>query len=225
MPKRIRYTGLPAGQPIPFLLIRRKAPADPATFYVMQDKLTNGQFLAALDHPRMREILDRWRKSCPGAVRDPAVIRKVLAAAPPDHPAFNVTALEAHCFAELLGGMLPSAQQWNRAGGHPEQESPCEPGLVVKPGRGATPVGANPRDVSKFGCRGMAANGREFTRTVFLNHDLQFPPRPGNARKMELILKGVGFEADEPFKFGDQPAALDYGEPMNDVGLRVVVEP
>jgi len=151
-------------------------------------------------------------------------------------PVLSLTAVEALCFAKLLGGergRLPSGREWDRAAGRFDGAlGPCKPGWPG-PGRREepTPVGAEAADESVFGCRGMAANGRELTSDVSLQPQLVFPDivRPGGDDK--LVLRGGSFDDDEPFKFKAledsliPPDALEYWLPYRDVSFRVVIEP
>src|SRR5207249_1117329 len=92
-------------------------------------------------------------------------------------PVFRVTVTEAYFFAEWLKCKLPTRRQWVRAaGGSLDVPLPDEKttgpfqGDVADPSdlaldqdkSGPWPVGKSIRDVSKLGCRGMAANGQEW---------------------------------------------------------------
>jgi formylglycine-generating enzyme required for sulfatase activity len=88
-------------------------------------------------------------------------------------PVFRVTATEAVCLAEWMGGRLPSIKEYLKAARIEEVSSPemfngGAAGLAV--GLGATgpwPVDKEEdRDVIGFGCRQLVTNGKEFTRTL-----------------------------------------------------------
>ena len=110
-----------------------------------------------------------------------------------DHPVLSVTALEASCFAALLGGKLPSGKQWDKAAGrYAGDEGPFKQGWKGPDPdrREATAVGKEPMDESRFGCRGMAANGCEFTTDVSLRTQDGFPAIVRKKARHALVCAG-----------------------------------
>jgi formylglycine-generating enzyme required for sulfatase activity len=153
-----------------------------------------------------------------------------------------MTVTEAHCFAEWVClqarlsngkvwvGRLPSAAQWDKAGG--KREGVLGPYRADRPVSEIAvdlfqprPVGTSPADISLFGCLDMAGNGREFTRTV-PDTELFVPlpaPRKG-FRGDTVTVRGREFDRPHPFRFRDAAQAVDYNETAEDLGFRVVIE-
>jgi serine/threonine protein kinase len=241
---------LPDGVPVDFLLISSNDSALPP-FYIMRDKVTKAQFEAALRDPRMLTLLTTRSKGYPWTVqaRTMEAARNPLPPQPnPDAqlPRMEVTVTEAHCFAELLGGKrgrLPSDRQWDKAGGRFDHH-PLE-GPLMKPWNGKDvavgklpqplPVGTSELDVSEFGCRDMAGNGREYTRDIARPQGGQlFAPLNRPNKEAKVIGRGKSFRGNEPFSFklledndplSDYPERLDYATPVDNIGFRVVIEP
>ncbi len=204
----------------------RRMPA----FYVMEDKVTNGQFRAAADDAEYRRLLadyhpalrpGEWEKELSSDVED-------------DLPVLRVTPVEAYCFARWLGGHLPSADQWDKAAGRFDRRFADEAGPFAAPFRAGRdvavrlerplPVGKARRDLSRYGCHDMAGNGFEWTRTLL---------RPDGDRRVpevssgdEVLYRGQSFAAAGPLLFARiKPVGAPAGRPPRDVGVRVVVEP
>jgi formylglycine-generating enzyme required for sulfatase activity len=152
------------------------------------------------------------------------------------HPVRGVTVVEAHCFAAMLGGMLPSGTQWDKAGGRFDgAKGPFKPDWkpdgclalrLLKP----HPVGTCPEDESVFHCRDMATNGREFTCDV-RGGQLRVPLADPQEKEDYVDLRGKAFGSFDPFTFesltlGGLPSAeqQEYGRPDEDIGFRVVIE-
>src|SRR5262249_29202248 len=99
-------------------------------------------------------------------------------------PVFRVTPTEAHCFAEWLGGRLPSKKQWLEAAGmfdDHKKAGPFEGDITDKAGlavasflNGPRPVDWGSQHVSSRGCRQMAGNGFEWTRDL-IDKDGEIP--------------------------------------------------
>jgi formylglycine-generating enzyme required for sulfatase activity len=142
-------------------------------------------------------------------------------------PVMDVTVTEADCFAKKVGGRLPRIDEWYKAGGKLDRAagpflSGWKPGEVALGLDRPRPVGASRADVSPFGCRDMAANGREFTCNLLEPEDARVPapdPRPNHY----VLLLGQSFTGSKPFCFGDPRQTLRYGESLDDIGFRVVV--
>jgi formylglycine-generating enzyme required for sulfatase activity len=154
-------------------------------------------------------------------------------------PVFRVTVTEAHCFAEWLGGLhgrLPTDNQWCKACGRYDDHRKLTPfdgnraGIAVGLGKeGPWPVDKGDRDVSFYGCRQMAGNGNEWTRTV------QDPIDKDNAeiplRQMltvrRVFYRGQDYAASNSLTFEsmDDPASKPCTENSFAISFRVVLEP
>jgi formylglycine-generating enzyme required for sulfatase activity len=227
---------------VEFVLIPRKKQfwkadanlADPRTFYISRFKTSREQFrMFAVRNPE-KVTDERWREG--DRAKD-------------DHvPVRNVTVTDAHAFAEWLGGRLPSCKQWDKATGryHPsrrDREGPYKgkwdgkKSLKIAVGELSNPLpNGSPEtedDVSVYGCRDMAGNGSEWTRTMLIakkevSLDKDFGMNP-------VILRGWSFREHKPLSFSqldredDQsrvvPSARYTMTSYEDPGFRVVLEP
>lgn len=233
------------GHQVVFLLVRKTNRADPPSFYIMEDKVSNELFNLFANDQEGRKRLEEFRQKQPklikgqwrkGAVAD----GKDLGSGEDQLPAMRMTMLEAYAFARWLGGHLPSARQWDKAAGRFEDE----PGLgpfrgpwnvrdrntiaVNRVKEGPMPVGLATRDISQFGCRDMAGNGWEWTRNAL---DEQQPFASGfrlHPERTRVILRSQSYRKPRPLWFTDlaaHPDTLPYQEVKPDVGFRVVLEP
>ena len=117
-----RVVRVKGDQRVPFVLIPREKETDPATFYLMEDKVSNALFRAAVADPSFQEHLAEFAQKKPETVRNEwekggIAADKDVGAADGRLPVLRVTVTEAHCFARWLGGYLPSLMQWNKAAG------------------------------------------------------------------------------------------------------------
>ncbi len=238
---------LPDDVPVVFLLIPSGDDAHPP-FYIMRDKVTNGQFEAALRDPRMLIFLLHWSKEHPWTVQPRTIeaAKGKKGGKRPDGdselPWMNVTVTEACGFAELLGGKLPTQWQWDKAGGRFDGDGPGNTRPLTKPWKGEgvavkrdrpVPVGTSLLDISEFGCRDMAGNGRELTRDIVDPRDNQLVvPLARPYPTAQVFGRGKEVTGDEPFRFAllsdpdsGYPEQLDYARPRGNVGFRVVIEP
>jgi serine/threonine protein kinase len=212
---------------IPFLLVPQTQSSDPKSFYIMEDKVSN-------------QLFQRFAAANPDAVRDSEWEQGGLAAG--KHrgigdgrlPVLRVRVPEAWRFARWLGGELPTARQWDKAAGRYDgDEGPCQGGgpflngevAVNRAQEGPMPVGTALRDRSRFGCRDMAGNGREWTRSPADAESgesaAQFPsPQPG----LVLQLRGRSYFAPDPLLFTHPPDSEEYESTLPDIGFRVVLE-
>jgi formylglycine-generating enzyme required for sulfatase activity len=216
------------GAPVRFLLIPKRRKEDPETFYMMRDKVSVGQF-GAFSRARPGDVKGgKWNK---GELED--------------YPVWVVTVEDAHRFAQWLGGRLPSTEQWDKAAGAYEDnrgEGPyvgswaaaAKPDIAV--GREAPKeVGTARDDHSPFGCRDMAGNGLEWTRTVnhFLLKENRTVPVADPGPDDQVALRGRDFSDDEPFRYEHlitrgRTGKGDYIPPLvnpTKAGFRVVIEP
>jgi hypothetical protein len=220
---------LAGAAPVLFLLIPQNKPGEPSPFYIMRDKVSNGQFNVAAKDARMGEplkeaakagLMAKWNTDGRGAPDQAAL------------PVFSVTLPQARCFAQILGGELPTATQWDKAAGlFDGAKGPFEPGkppkgLVLAHNQGRVPrplpVGDPGGDESVFGCRDMADNGREWTATTNRGEVFNLP---GGAKANDASrLRGGTFVGLEVFQFTDGGQSLPVGKEREDIGFRVVIE-
>lgn len=234
------------GLSIPFILIPRTQANDPPTFYIMENKVSNEQFLTAAKAPAVQELLGKYEKTA-GLVKRLWQSEKKGENDPfqkdPRWPVTNVSVIEANCFANWLGGLLPTDKQWNKASGYYEAnreqggEGPYKrdwhagdpQAVAVKRKKlGPLPVGTATHDVSTFGVRDMAGNGLEWTRTISGDsaHEVPFSAADSMAR---VNLRGHSWTHDEPLRYQDLDKDIqesaEYTEAAPDIGFRVVLEP
>jgi formylglycine-generating enzyme required for sulfatase activity len=234
--KTIAYQ-IPNAKPAVFLLIQHKKKGDPSTYYIMRDKVTHEQFRAAMEDPRMQPLIAKysaapynWTVEKDGIKQFVNAIKnewKQKAHSDPEFPVMYVTPIEAHCFAEWLGGLLPTAKQWDKAGGRFDgAEGPFQPGWTRE--TGLRRVGTTEADKSLFGCRDMANNGCEWTRDVVYFNDKHVPiVKPSDSDA--VVTRGNSFRKKEPYRFPDpnrpsNPSDADYGTPDELISFRVVLE-
>jgi formylglycine-generating enzyme required for sulfatase activity len=205
-----------------FVLVPQGRKTDPDTFYMMADKASVGLFRQFIEKTKT-QVGAGWNKED----RD-------------DYPVANVSVTEAYQFARWLNGTLPSPAQWDKAAGlhdRADREGPFrgrwedtpKPQVAVDRQRPCR-VGSAADDVSVFGCRDMAGNGREWTNAV-VPGERRVPlatPRAGEA----VRLRGRDFRADRPLFFRDwdepgQPSfrACPYEVTLPDLSFRVVIQP
>jgi hypothetical protein len=226
--KRLRPTAHRDRADLDFLVIPKRQKTDPETFYMMENKVSVGAFREfAAAHPDLVHS-QVWNQQAGDAL-----------------PVLGVTGEDAHGFAtEWLGGNLPTVDQWYKATGlnEPETEKdegpyrgnwdgPQKPQLAIAREReGPLPVGQAADDISFFGCKDMAGNGLEWTRSVVASR--QTVPLANPAPNIAVQLCGLSYDAPEPLRFRDLKSrdenhigALEYGKTLPDVGFRVVLEP
>jgi hypothetical protein len=202
---------------------------DPETYYMMVDKVSVGLFEKFTQEPGFSQ---GWKKD-----NDPNK---------PRLPVMNVLPLEAHKFARGMFGEqsnLPKKIQWLKAtgyflkdeklegpflGGHWDRNAPLR--IVVSP-KAPTDILERPKeigtgedDISPYGCRDMAGNGREWLRDV-RGQEEKFLPNvtDGDA----VLIWGKSFADPEPFLFKEDirfPGARPYTERISDVSFRVVID-
>jgi formylglycine-generating enzyme required for sulfatase activity len=222
--------------PVRFLLVPATPGDDLSTFYIMEHKVSNRLFEQfANEQPQSIDKESGWRQGGAMDQKDAGIDNQ-------DWPVFRVSANEAHEFARWIGGRLPSIRQWDKAAGlHLESDSPG-PYLaswdssskteiaVNRLLEGPLPVGTASKDVSPSGCRDMAGNGFEWTRTVIVPAHGYVPREfPDLQEEDMLILRGQSYINDEPLRYDtlrdikqDQMQAVD--EPRFDVSFRVVID-
>jgi formylglycine-generating enzyme required for sulfatase activity len=228
---------------IPFVFVPRERPNQDEEgqhippFYVMVDKVTVEQFkLFATAHPLENNaweavVEDVWTEGGP-------VERK---------PVMSVHVEDAYNFANSLHGNLPKKLQWDKAAGRYERDRGAGPfvgvwdkdnlmqiGLKRLRKEGPLEAGSAKNDVSLLGCRDMAGNGREWTRSLLLDEDHTIPlPKTMSTedkRQQDVIVRGHShLDAREPLMFrelsnpNDQDS-VKWGLTREDVGFRVVID-
>jgi serine/threonine protein kinase/formylglycine-generating enzyme required for sulfatase activity len=110
----------------------------------------------------------------------------------------------------------------------PEVERLLRPDVAIYP-HGPRPVGTSRDDVSPFGCRDMAGNGYEWTRTL-VDRPQEVPLRPDDSRRrVWVVLRGQGFRTpDRPLTYSDLEGTSEkcpYENRLREGSFRVVIEP
>jgi len=223
-------------QRVVFLLIPREKETDPATFYLMEDKVSNDLYRAAVADPSFQEHLAEFAQKQPATVRNEwekggIAADKDVGAADGRLPVLRVTVTEAHCFARWLGGNLPALLQWDKAAGRlndakapfKDPETPLAPGDVAvgRAAEGPMPVGTAARDISPFGCRDMAGNGKEWTRNMDDGGSLVPVPEP--KEDLLVIVRGREYFKPRPLFFADRVDHELYFEAKPALGFRVAL--
>jgi serine/threonine protein kinase len=220
--KRIRRE-FPGGLAVDFVLVPKSRNADPDTFYMMVDKASVGLFRLFVEKTNAR-VDEGWDEG----VQD-------------DFPVTNVSVTQAYQFARWLNGDLPSPAQWDKAAGlhdRGDREGPFRgrwedsprPEVAVRRQQRPRRVGSSADDVSVFGCRDMAGNGREWTNAVVPGERRVPQAHPGSADAVRL--RGRDFRAERPLFFRDwdepgQPSfrPCPYAFALPDLGFRVAIQP
>jgi hypothetical protein len=238
-----RITRPVGGTDVVFLLIPREKTGDPQTFYIMENKVSNGVFKAVSKDAKFKKAIAEWKQAYPKLKvdwenwRDGGKVNgKNLGSAEESLPVLGVNLLEACSFAQWVGGNLPTGIQWDMAGGRfrsakapfRDPDDPVQVGDIATARKaGPMPVGTAPRDESLFHCRDMAGNGLEWTRDIFPGGSFSqpFPAGQGIAPGMMMIMRGRSYVQPEPFRFDMNPDYRPFnpGDPWT--GFRVVVEP
>jgi hypothetical protein len=217
------------GQPLRFLLVPRGRPDDPPPYYVSETEVPFALFRAVAESPGYGE---RAAKLPPAQKGLAPKAWAALAGGDGRLPARGVSVTEAHWCAELLGGRLPSVEQWKKAAGAFEAEKgpgpyrePFGPGEIACGLRAPLPVGTAVKDVSPFGCRDMAGNVSEWTRTLTGGGSL---PRAEPEDTDTVVILGHSYLNATPYRFAAEPQAAPYRPDADEtllIGVRVVLEP
>jgi hypothetical protein len=197
-------------------------------FYISQTKITNAQYRLFAEAERSQTSNDWEAGTLAGE-------RPLAAADHPDLPVFRVSCVEAARFAGWLGGQLPTDAQWDAAAGRLADEQAAGPVATLQPGsaetpkiavdradEGPLPAGAAADDLSPYGVRDMAGNGREWTRSV-RDASVSFTPEAFDD-SVSMILRGRSFADAEPYRFADLPENEFPTERAFDLGFRVVID-
>jgi serine/threonine protein kinase/formylglycine-generating enzyme required for sulfatase activity len=224
------------GTPVEFVLVPRRQKAlptgrsDPDTFYMMTGKVPVKLFKEFAEQVKTIRNVD-WRNH--------------PAARNPDCPVLHVTVVDADAFARSMGGLLPTIDQWDKAAGlyedgrgkAPYYEGPYrgkwgqdrQLAIAVKGSLGGPlPVGQAADDLSPFGCRDMAGNGQEWTRSLSDGRNEVPLKSPGT---FDLVwLRGRGYDAAKPLQYTDlnpttgNVGMCPHGDARPNLGFRVVIE-
>ena len=232
--------------------IRREIPGEPPAefvlvdepgrlpFYMMKTKVWNGLFARfAQEHPDFHEL--RPPQSAGWRLED------VVRGTNDRLPATNMTVLEAWRFAAWLApdhGDLPTASEWDTAAGYylwlraPDEAGSGpyrDPSQVAVGRKGPAPVDRPNAETSPHGCRDMAGNGFEWTRTgssitIREGVPLDEALRDRTGFTTLVVYRGWSFESAEPLSFTElekqnrdkeMPIPIGFSKP--EIGFRVVI--
>jgi serine/threonine protein kinase len=240
------------GQKVVMLAVPQKAPDDPRTFYIMENKVWNGLYAVFIADPAAEKLLrnyssrpgcdtlvqrnwrDEWRKGGYAPKINPDPSRGALSGVKDgDHlPVFRVTVTEAHAFAVWLSGLLPSKKQWRKAAGVGEDDrtGPFDSGdMAIGQKRGPWPVEKGIGDRSIYDCRQMASNGKEWTRGLAdkaANEKAEIPLEEMIGIR-KVVVQGQSYLSGEPLTFQalmQEPEVKDCTAADPEVTFRVVLE-
>src|SRR5262249_19120132 len=151
------------------------------SFYIMENKVWNDLYAVFVADPEYSKLLNFYttnpdRKAL---VKDPKAWQKGaqvvggpqageflgVSGAQGRVPVFHLSVTEAHCFAEWLGGLLPTVKQWETATGyHDRSVKERSKGPFDNPEQVAVGtdrpwrVDDSRSEASVYGCRQMAGN-------------------------------------------------------------------
>jgi hypothetical protein len=240
------------GQRVIMVLVPREGPNDPATFYIMENKAWNDLYQVFDEDPQSKALFEKYKLGDTPLVpaeplwkRGAYVVDQQAPGRGPDTPpffgvdgpkgrlpVFRVTVTQAHCFAEWLGGRLPSRAQWRKAAGDddpsrvgPFDGKPDRQGFAIGlMNEGPWPVDRGDRDISIHGCRQMAANGKEWTRDL---NDGKTVPVTSFVREPRAYWMGRSYESTLlPLTFNEMQKenSLPVTRSEYDISFRVVLE-
>jgi formylglycine-generating enzyme required for sulfatase activity len=220
--------------PVEFMVIPHERREDPPTFYMMVNKVSVGLFREFAASPEYKDKVPPEGQDRPppkGKDQGETLPGWNSGKWEANCPVFGVTFPEAQLFAKWVGGDVPTTDEWDRAAGlnawdgkdpltgpfQGQWDPANKPDIAVGSRKPPRPVGQATADVSTSGCRDMAGNGFEWTRTYFDRND----PVP------LLLMRGQGFGMWGPLLFKD--IKDEGGAPPRradkNVGFRVVIEP
>jgi serine/threonine protein kinase len=226
------------------VVVPQSNPNDPQTFYIMENKVWNDLYRAFIDSGEAKGLFKKYAEEAGtpqvigGEWEKGAVALKGnahLGAGPAMGrcPVFGVKVTEAHCFAEWLGGRLPTRQQWRKAAGWKEDTragpfdgNPANrAGLALARENGPWPVDEGQLDKSIYHCRQMASNGWEWTRD--LDNDKTMPLQ-GLRAPRSAFLMSQSYINKEPLLFpmmnDAELVARDCTEANAETTFRVVLD-
>jgi hypothetical protein len=231
-----RLVNTPMGQTIQVNF--RLIPDRSEPFYMMENKVWNDLFrVFANERPELLENTD-WQRG--------AVANGQFLGVEGDYngrlPVVGVQLDDAYDFASWLGGHLPTMEQWDKAAGL--YGNPIGTDSLTEGGPYQVPDGRVARvavdreiegpeavdelqtdDIGPFGCRQMAGNGLEFTRSLFSGRTV-----PVNDPENDHVhLRGRSYDDLEPLLYGDFQKPGSFGTQGYDISdphisFRVVLE-
>jgi formylglycine-generating enzyme required for sulfatase activity len=221
------------------VLIPKNRPADPETFYMSENMITNETFAKFADANTEKVKDSQWTLGAIAAGGDLGVENGKL-------PVMRVTVTEAHECARWLAGFLPTRKQWDKAAGLYDatdaqgpfkgtwnQQQPPEGVSLGRGMQGPMEAGEAPNDVSIFGCRDMAGNGREWTRDIAGIEGQSVPTATPvtSPDRVIVTLRSKSYIPPAPVTFQGlkDPDSFeiemqDYVEAHPQTGFRIVVE-
>jgi hypothetical protein len=223
---------LKGDMPIRFLLIPKGEYNE--SFYIMENKVSVGQFEKFASLNRQFVKFDDWTRGAVAGDQDLKNTNK-------RHPVMRVHVEDAHHFARWLGGDLPTAKEWDKAAGRYESNQgegpfqgtwdPTDKSAIAvgRDSEGPMEVGKATNDISVFGCRDMAGNGREWTRNLFADVDDRTVPIDHPKPSDMVIVRGHSYGRPDPLRFRDlkelrEIEAQHYRTPDPTIGFRVVLD-
>jgi formylglycine-generating enzyme required for sulfatase activity len=220
---RVAYV-LPDKTRLAFVLVPQDRPTDPAPFYLMRDKVTNRAFAQFAERHADRVQDSKWHLGASDPQEKPSGVEGYA-----DHPVVRVRVDEAHAFARWVGGELPTARQWDKAGGRFDGAAGPFPGdgkglakeaLGVGMGR-LLPAGRAAAVEGRFGCRDMAGNGYEWTCSVYGpgGDEAAGVPFDNPAWNGRVSVRGMTYFSPDPFRFELLDRQPDYKYRSRDLDL------
>lgn len=228
------------------ILIPRVQPNDPASFYMLKDKVTNQVFMAHSDTLGQGFDVKNWLASgqepLPGVWKDGAMHRKTgekqgIAGDLAQVPVVGVTAVEAALAAEQLGGLLPTFEQWYKAVGaraqsdngdraSPVGNPPYDMNTLALNRDAPLPIGATSGEVSPLGIAQLISNGLEWTRDTIDGQ--RFDPHAAPPINPGLIVTGTSWDSRHVQTYAEirrrQNKTYDWFDTRAGIGFRIVLE-
>lgn len=229
-------------------------------FYMLEGEVSVEQFQAVALAQEYGSCLGQFPGDDPDLIRGKKPEDWKSYTSNKDFPARGMTVAEAHCFCEALTQVLklkdwkirlPDSLEWLRAAGYYDRKEKNlvgpfppdfrEPGLVeffdkdnphiaVGGREEPLPVGRAIKDVSIYGCRDMAGNLLEWTRTI-LNSTRPglptVPPPDGFMLTDKIALVSREYTRNNPLLFDNpkrQAIPTVPGDQAANIGFRILLE-
>lgn len=215
---------LPDGKSLDFVLVKVAPNPDLRSFYIMETELPNfafSQFVAS-----RTEVVDEASANwVEGALAGDKMLG--IEGEMANLPVVSVSHKMAEECAQWLGGVLPSASQWDAAAGLGRADWPFKgpfrsdkvsdeayaANTVVRVEQGPAPVGTTIEDQSIFGVKDLAGNLEEWTRDFT---DL--------GTKLQCIVRGNSYDEQSRWRFNDPPKSAPRNEARPSTGFRIVIQ-
>lgn len=215
---------LPDGKQLNFVLVKVTPNPDLRSFYIMETELPNfafAQFVASRQEP-VDDASTQWVDGAMAGVEDLGIEGEQA-----NLPVVSVSRDMAEECAIWLGGVLPSASQWDAAAGLGRNDWPFNgpyrtdkisdeiytAGTGDRVKQGPLPVGSSIDDESIFGVKDLAGNVEEWTRDFT---DL--------GTKLQCIFRGNSYHEPSRWNFNDQRRSWLRNEANALRGFRVVIQ-